>query len=369
MGNMAMLVSPGLSTGAEGTKAVRDDALLRLAHSTIGLSQVVPRLSELAASRQTEALRQAQHVRNIADMVREMNTTLEQTMQQLRLSTGEIGELTSLIKRIADETRMISINAGIVAAHAGEQGRAFAVLAKEIRSLSENTAEATRDVQGKVGRLEENTRRTVQTMGLEENEGLNQQDDRGLIWLLDRMEEADASASRQASEARELNELGIRLRELSEDMIRSVGSFRLDVHDRVERLLEEFRANEELLSGDPRWQITALRQIIRNYPFVELVYVTDAQGIQTTENVFRTEFHASYGDSGKNKNWSQRPWFLGAMRSNGVYFSDIYRSRATDEFCLTASTTLVNGNDVIVGVLAIDINFREILGDDDPDKF
>lgn len=356
---------------AVSTGSVQDAAIMRLAHATINLSQAAPQLSELAASRQSEAEHTAENVHDIADNVREMSATLKQTVRQLSVSTKEIGELTELIQRIANETRMIAINAGIAAAHAGEQGRVFALLAKEIRALSENTAAATRDVKAKIERLEENTLQTAAAVGLEENA---MPDGRkaagaGLAWLLERMNEADGSASRQASEARQLNVLGLQLRELSEEMIGAVGAFRLDVHERLEKLLEDFRTNPKLLSGDPRWQITALRQIVRNYPFVELVYVTDAQGIQTTENVFRTEIHASYGDSGKNKNWSQRPWFLGAMRSHGVYFSDIYRSRATNEFCLTASVTLINGNDVIVGVLAIDINFREILGDDDPDKF
>ena len=364
MENAGMQISAKSLPGADSTKQVRNDALLQLAHSTISLSLVAPRLSELASSRQTESVRQAEHVRNIANMVREMSATLEQTMQQLRLSASEISDLTSLIKRIADETRMISINAGIVAAHAGEQGRAFAVLAKEIRSLSENTAEATKDVQGKVGRLEENTLRTVQSVGLEDTLGLNKEkNSHGLAWLLDRMEEVDANASNQASEARELNELGINLRGISEEMIQSVCSFRLDVHDRIEHVVEALRIDRELVSADPRWQITALRQVVNNFPFIELAYITDAQGIQTMENISRIDFQAAYGNSGKHKNWSQRSWFLGAMRTAGVYLSDIYRSQATDEFCLTASATFENQNGNIAGVVAIDINFREILGD------
>src|SRR5690606_10983070 len=125
----------------------------------------------------------------------------------------EIGELTNLIKRIADETRMISINAGIVAArNADDQGRAFAVLAKEIRQLSENTADATRDVHGKVVRLEENTERTVQTIGLDDIDGASTQP--GLARLREQLEAANASAARHLREAQELNELGLDLRGL-----------------------------------------------------------------------------------------------------------------------------------------------------------
>ena len=51
------------------------------------------------------------------------------------------------------------------------------------------------------------------------------------------------------------------------------------------------------------------------------------------------------------------------MRTSGVYLSGIYRSKATDEFCLTASATFDNQKGNIAGVVAIDVNFREILGD------
>lgn len=366
MRNLDFLIPQKTHVGADGTDSVQDAAILHLAHATINLSQVAPQLSELASSRQADAEHQADDVHDIANTVRNMSTTLEQTVHQLSESTREISELTELIQRIANETRMIAINAGIAAAHAGEQGRVFSLLAKEIRALSENTAVATKDVKAKIERLQESTNRTAQVIGLEKSGIIKKEQkdtDMGLAWLLERMNEADESASRQASEARQLNVLGLHLRGLSEEMIRSIGAFRLEVHDRVEDLLSNFRLNHELLSGDPRWQITALRQIVKNFPFIELAYVTDASGIQTTENVFNREFCATYGDSGKNKNWSQRPWFTGAMKTNGIYLSDIYRSQATDEFCLTASATLINDG-IVIGVIAIDVNFRELLGNE-----
>lgn len=367
MRNLDFLTSAQHDVGAESTDSVQEAAILHLAHSTINLSQVAPQLSELASTRLEDAEHQADNVHNIANTVRNMSTTLEQTVRQLSVSTREISELTEFIQRIANETRMIAINAGIAAAHAGEHGRVFSLLAKEIRALSENTAEATKDVKAKIERLQESTERTAQVVGLEKQESIikKDQDDAelGLAWLLDRMNEADDSASRQASEARQLNVLALHLRGLSEEMIQCVGAFRLEVHDRVEDLLEEFRINHELLSGDPRWQISALRQIVRNFPFIELAYVTDANGIQTTENVFQREVSAAYGDSGRNKNWSQRPWFIGAMNTSGIYLSDIYRSEATDEFCLTASASLIHDG-IVLGVVAIDVNFREILGNE-----
>lgn len=362
MDNAASMRHDATALSDDRTGLVQDAAVLKLARSTIRLSQVAPRLSELAVARQAEALRQAEQLRSSAAMVQQMSATLQHTMQQLRLSTGEIGELTNLIGRIADETRMISINAGIVAArNADDQGRAFAVLAKEIRQLSENTADATRDVHGKVVRLEENTERTVRTIGLDESAG-QKTIQPGLARLCEQLEEANASAARHLREAQELNELGLDLRGLSEDMIGAVGAFRMEAHDLVDRLVQELRCSDRLKAGDGRRQVEALRDVLRRNRSVELAYVTNAEGIQTLPNVTRHNLQPGWEGAGRPRNWSTRGWFLGAKQTRGVYLSEIYRSDATDEFCLTAAATFTDAHGALAGVVALDVNFREILG-------
>lgn len=362
MENAVSMLHEVAAGDAPGTDMVQNAVILKLARSTIRLSQVAPRLSELAAARQAEALQQAEQLRSSAELVQQMAGTLQHTMQQLRLSTNEIGELTNLIRRIADETRMISINAGIVAArNADDQGRAFAVLAKEIRQLSENTADATRDVNAKVLRLEENTARTVQTIGLDED-AAGRATQPGLARLREELEDANASAARHLREAEELNELGLDLRRLSEDMIGGVGAFRMEAHGLVERLVQELRRNERLKSGDGRRQAEALRDVLRRHRSVELAYITNAEGIQTLPNVTRHNLNASWEGPGRPRNWATRGWFVGAKRTQGVYLSDIYRSDATDEFCLTAAATFTDLRGAPAGVVALDVNFREILG-------
>jgi methyl-accepting chemotaxis protein len=344
------------------TDTVHNQAVLKLARSTIRLSQVAPRLSELATERQAEALRQAEQLRSSADLVRQMTSTLQHTMEQLKLSTGEIGELTSLINRIADETRMISINAGIVAArNTDDQGRAFAVLSKEIRLLSENTADATRDVRRKVVRLEDNTLRTVQTIGLDDGKGRDG-DQPGLAHLLQQLESASASAARHVREAQELNVLGLNLRGLSEEMIGAVGAFRMDVHELIEKVVQDLRRSEKLQSCDGRMQVDALRDVLKRNRCVELAYVTDANGVQSLGNVSRSNLNVAYEGPGRARNWATRGWFIGAKKIRGVYLSPIYRSEATDEFCLTASASFNDTSGKLAGVVALDVNFREILG-------
>lgn len=94
--------------------------------------------------------RGSQAVRSVRERVEEIQMAalaMEETMENLGKISQRIGSIIEVISKIADETRLLSLNAAIEAARAGEAGRGFSVVAGEVGRLAEDTAKATRQVE------------------------------------------------------------------------------------------------------------------------------------------------------------------------------------------------------------------------------
>jgi methyl-accepting chemotaxis protein len=99
-------------------------------------------------------------IRSLAEEVRSGVDAIERVRQE----SDAIGQILDVIRGIAEQTNLLALNAAIEAARAGEQGRGFAVVADEVRTLASRTQSSTTEIQSMIERLQQGTHEAVGVM-------------------------------------------------------------------------------------------------------------------------------------------------------------------------------------------------------------
>lgn len=319
-----------------------------------------------------------------------MNNTneLNDRVETLGKQAEGIGSIMSVISDIADQTNLLALNAAIEAARAGDAGRGFAVVADEVRNLAEKTMEATRDVGTEIGRIQEHVLKTVDGVNhitglagdaselasrsgqaLGEIVELAAKSSEGVRHIArEALEQAEASnsvreavtevhmisdetgqAMNGADEA--VVDLGARITDL-DDM---VGVFKLVGNGKVQEVIDSLAKSSDILSLDRELQERAMRSVVRNNSFLELLYVTDHTGKQTVSNISGQWDNYSVDKSAYGNDWSSREWFRGVVEDQTIFISDVYKSSATGGNCITVSGPFFNSSGRLIGVIAADV--------------
>lgn len=120
-------------------------------------------------------IRDAQHevnsaIEGISELVREVNLTSD-AIQDLSQRTDKITQVLNVIGEIAGQTNLLALNAAIEAARAGEQGRGFAVVADEVRSLASRTQNSTQEISEMLQSLHQGVSKAVESMNTSQKRG------------------------------------------------------------------------------------------------------------------------------------------------------------------------------------------------------
>jgi len=100
---------------------------------------------------------------SIKDLANDINGASD-VVNELEKNSDSIGGVLEVIRGIAEQTNLLALNAAIEAARAGEQGRGFAVVADEVRTLASRTQESTNEIQTMIEQLQHGSSRAVSVM-------------------------------------------------------------------------------------------------------------------------------------------------------------------------------------------------------------
>ncbi len=386
-------------------------AMLRLEESFASLGEVEASSREIRGATEelslqsknardvvVEVCRSLTHTDEVMNDLSRNHGTMEERVNALIAQASKIGEINAWIQEIVSQTSLLALNAAIEAAHAGEHGRGFSIVAQEIRKLAEQSAQAIKNSTGIVHNIEAGIRQVVSSvegekksvsLGLAEmgrtrermdvifNSFLNV-DERVGRTLDFAIEQAERTAATNAMLEEVVQSVGITLSSVDETLaqnerqraeIANLARVSGELNESADELVDAVQS-----AGGRVWEGSAAADTDR---WTELLHaiVSDRELASMLEEAHRSVLGGWLErSSGMEAIWSNRSdgsfvfsepaagllnargreWWKRAMNGE-TFVSEVYLSAITKKPCLTVSMPLRRDDGTIVGIVGIDI--------------
>ena len=310
--------------------------------------------------------------------------------ETLGVRSKEIYRVLDLITEIAQETHILSLNAAIEAAAAGEHSRRFSVVSEEVRRLAQRSQESVDSVRSLLDEFASSIRATIVATeeGSLEATGVLERA-RAAASAIDELRAASgdsARVSREISLATQQqnaasDEVVLTLKEVSHvvqrmadglkqfsetaDRLHQLGlviqmlaqSFHLDSQHSLKHLAETWAGEVRRRLGNWEAIERLINEQVQRKPFVECLYFYDGKGGQVALTVNRQLVgHGEIPAPVKaGEGFAERPWYKAAVQEKHTILTPLFNSLLTGQPIFTAATPLYERGD-LVGVLGLDVN-------------